>query len=85
MSSQDIFSSMVIFGISIKLLIEVFINIGTNTGLIPATGIPLPLLSAGGTNIVVTFFSFGIIQSIISSSQEVFQHELLIDNEDLLI
>lgn len=63
-SVYDPFYSMILIGISMKILLELFINIGTNTGLIPATGIPLPLISAGGTITVVTLFALGVIQSI---------------------
>ncbi len=64
------FEFIILTGISIKLFLEVFINIGTNTGLIPATGIPLPLMSVGGTSILFFFFSLGIVQSIISKNIE---------------
>ena len=59
--------SLIALGIGIKLLFEVFINIGTNTGAIPATGIPLPLMSAGGSIAIMTFVSFGLIQNIYNS------------------
>ena len=63
--------AMVMIGFTIKILLEVFINIGTNTGVIPATGIPLPLVSAGGSTTIVTLFSLGVIQSIMSHSTQV--------------
>lgn len=56
--------------ISIKILLEIFINLGTNLGAIPATGIPLPLMSAGGTITVMTFFSLGLIQCIITGIKD---------------
>jgi len=65
----DRFFSVVILSLAFKMLIEVFINIGTNTGITPATGIPLPLMSAGGSITLMTFFSLGIIQSIINSKK----------------
>jgi rod shape determining protein RodA len=63
-NSNDSFLSMILIGIVMKILLEIFINVGTNTGLIPATGIPLPLISAGGTITVMTLFALGVIQSI---------------------
>ena len=63
--------AMIMLGFTVKILLEVFINIGTNTGVIPATGIPLPLVSAGGSITLVTLFSLGVIQSIISHSTKV--------------
>jgi rod shape determining protein RodA len=53
-------------GIGIKLLFEIFINIGTNTGTVPATGIALPLMSAGGSSGIMTFISFGLVQNILN-------------------
>lgn len=59
------FEAAVVLVLGLKILIEIFINIGTNTGIIPATGIPLPLVSAGGSITLTTFLALGIIQSII--------------------
>jgi rod shape determining protein RodA len=69
--SKEPFFAMIITGFTVKILLEVFINVGTNTSVIPATGIPLPLVSAGGSSILVTLFSLGVIQSIISHSTQV--------------
>jgi rod shape determining protein RodA len=72
------FFAMIMIGFTVKLLLEVFINIGTNTGVIPATGIPLPLVSAGGSSVIVTLFSLGVIQSIISHSIQVDDAEQIV-------
>ncbi len=58
--------SLIAIGVGLKLLLEVFINIGTNTGVIPATGIPLPLMSSGGSITVMTFVCLGLVQNISS-------------------
>ena len=58
--------SLIAIGVGLKLLLEVFINIGTNTGVIPATGIPLPLMSSGGSITVMTFVCLGLMQNISS-------------------
>lgn len=79
-SSRDIFSSMILVGIAMKILFEVFINIGTNLGVIPATGIPLPLMSAGGTIAIMTLLSLGIVQSIIKSENIYKKDDNIIDN-----
>ena len=78
--ASDPFFAMVTLGITLKILFEVFINLGTNMGTIPATGIPLPLISAGGTITLMTLFSLGIIQSIINSSKENTKVSKIIDN-----
>jgi rod shape determining protein RodA len=69
--SNQPYLAMIVIGFTVKILLEVFINIGTNTGVTPATGIPLPLMSAGGSTTLVTLFSLGAIQSIISNSTQV--------------
>lgn len=64
--SSNIYAATIVVAIGVKILIEVFINLGTNLGVTPATGIPLPLMSAGGSVTLVTFFSLGLIQSIMN-------------------
>jgi len=73
------FAAMIAAGIGMKILLEVFINVGTNTGLTPATGIPLPLMSAGGSVTIMTFFSLGLIQSIMNASLDRVGTSKLID------
>ena len=58
------FARLFTFGFIILLLTHVFINIGMNMGIMPVTGIPLPLLSYGGSNLIATMATFGIIQNI---------------------
>ena len=79
-SSSNLFFAMLLIGITMKILLEVFINIGTNTGAIPATGIPLPLISAGGSITVMTLFCLGIVQSIINSNKGGHKSSNIIDN-----
>ncbi len=50
--------------LNILLISQIFINIGMNIGILPIVGIPLPLISYGGSNLVATFLAFGILQSI---------------------
>jgi len=56
--------SLISLGVGVKLLFEVFINIGTNTGAIPATGIPLPLMSAGGSITIMTYLCLAFVGNI---------------------
>jgi len=56
--------SLISLGIGIQILLQVFINIGTNLGTIPATGIPLPFMSVGGSATIMTLLSLGILQNI---------------------
>lgn len=59
--------SLISLGIGLMILLQVFINIGTNLGTIPATGIPLPFMSVGGSSTIMTLLSLGIIQNIHNS------------------
>lgn len=54
----------ILMGISAMLFFHVFVNIGMNLGLVPVTGLPLPLLSYGGTFMFVTVFALGIVSTI---------------------
>lgn len=79
-NASNTFFSMILIGITMKIVLEIFINIGTNLGIIPATGIPLPLVSAGGTITVMTLFSLGVVQSIINGSNIHKSNKNIIDN-----
>lgn len=78
------FFVMLTVGITMKILLEVFINIGTNTGAIPATGIPLPLISAGGSITVMTLFSLGVVQSIMNVNLKKEKKGNIIDNYEFI-
>jgi rod shape determining protein RodA len=65
MISRDHFGMFMATGIFAVLFFHVVINIGMNIGIMPVTGIPLPLVSSGGTSIVITLASLGILESII--------------------
>ena len=62
--TKNKFGTLVCSGVFAMLFIQVFINIGMNIGIMPVTGIPLPLISAGGSSLIVTLLSLGLIQSI---------------------
>ena len=54
-------------GFAILLISKIFINIGMNIGILPIVGIPLPLVSYGGSSLMATFIGLGILQSIKSN------------------
>ncbi|PIZ55998.1 rod shape-determining protein RodA [bacterium (Candidatus Torokbacteria) CG_4_10_14_0_2_um_filter_35_8] len=60
----DDFGVFVICGFLALLITETFVNIGMNIGLLPIIGIPLPLVSYGGSSLIMTFVGLGILQSI---------------------
>ena len=55
------YSKFLLLGLSLTLSIQVFINIGVVIGLLPVTGITLPLFSYGGSSLLINYISFGII------------------------
>jgi rod shape determining protein RodA len=63
--AKDRFGMLLCVGIMAKLLFEVLVNIGMNIGIMPVTGIPLPLLSYGGTTLITNALLIGIAQSIV--------------------
>lgn len=63
----DSFARLLAFGIASMLGIQVFINIAMNLGLAPVVGVPLPLMSYGGSSVIVTFISLGILANISKS------------------
>lgn len=64
MNAQDTFSRLLAGSITFTFFVSFFINMGMVTGILPVVGIPLPLVSYGGTSMVTIMASFGILMSI---------------------
>lgn len=64
MRAPDMFSSLVVFGIISRIAIQVLLNVGVVTGLLPNTGIALPFFSYGGSSIMILMVEMGIVLSI---------------------
>ena len=62
--ADDRFGLLVTAGVFSMLLFQVFQSVGMSTGMMPITGIPLPLISYGGSSVVATFLALGLVQSI---------------------
>lgn len=65
--TMDRFGQMVIIGVMAMLLFHVFENVGMTTGLMPVTGIPLPFLSYGGSNLVTNMAGIGLVLNVIKN------------------
>lgn len=63
-TAQDRFGMFLAVGVSAMILFHVFINAGMNMGIAPVTGIPLPLVSYGGTALIVCMASLGLLVSV---------------------
>lgn len=62
--SRDTFGQLLAFGISISIIFNAFVNVAVTAGIFPTTGIPLPFISYGGTSIIITCISTGILVNI---------------------
>lgn len=62
--ARDNFGYLLAVGISMMLFLQILVNIGMNIGVAPVAGVPLPLLSYGGSSMISVLASLGIIQSI---------------------
>jgi len=62
--SRDRLGRLLAVGVVTLFFIHVFVNIGMNIKLMPVTGIPLPLLSAGGTSVLCSLIAVGVLQNI---------------------
>jgi cell division protein FtsW len=62
--SQDPFARLAAFGLTVALLLQAFFNISVVLSLVPTKGIPLPLISSGGTSLFVTLSGIGILLNI---------------------
>ncbi len=56
--------TFLIMGVTAVILFQIAVNIGMVVGLMPVTGIPLPLLSYGGSSVIFTFFALGIVMNV---------------------
>ena len=62
--APDIFGQFLAMGITVMIVIQASINMGVVTGMLPVTGINLPLISYGGSSLVVTLGSLGVLLNI---------------------
>lgn len=63
--SRDDFGRFLAVGIVSILALQIFINIGSNTRLIPVAGLPLPLISFGGSSLMTVLMMLGVLESIV--------------------
>ena len=63
-NSQDLFSRLIAASISLTFFIYVFVNISMTIGLLPVVGVPLPLISRGGTSMVTLMILLGMLMSV---------------------
>jgi rod shape determining protein RodA len=69
--SPSAFGSLLCIGVATWIGMQIFINVGMNLGLMPATGIPLPFTSYGGSSLMSILLGLGIVQSVSAQSSTV--------------
>jgi rod shape determining protein RodA len=62
--AKNLYGALVAGGVAAMLMTQTFINVGGNVGIMPITGIPLPLMSYGGSSVIVTLMALGLLQSV---------------------
>lgn len=62
--AKDLFGSLVAAGVAAMLCFQVFVNVGMTIGIMPITGVTLPLMSYGGSSVITTLLAVGLLQSI---------------------
>jgi rod shape determining protein RodA len=68
--AKNLYGALIAGGITVMLLFQLFVNIGMTVGIMPITGVPAPLLSFGGSSMLVTFLALGLLQSIHAQARE---------------
>jgi rod shape determining protein RodA len=68
--SKNFYGALVAGGITAMLMFQVFVNVGMTIGIMPITGIPLPLMSYGGSSVLTTLMAIGLLQSIYAQARE---------------
>jgi rod shape determining protein RodA len=68
--SKNLFGALVAGGVTAMLMFQVFVNVGMTIGIMPITGVTLPLMSYGGSSVIVTFLALGLMQSIHAQARE---------------
>ena len=69
LNSKNLFAKYLTFGMTFQILIQAVMNLMVVVGLIPVTGVTLPFLSYGGSSLLITLCSMGIILNICKSQK----------------
>jgi rod shape determining protein RodA len=67
--SKNLYGTLIAGGIVAMLMLQVMVNVGMTLGVMPVTGVTLPLMSYGGSSVIATFLAIGLLQSICVQSR----------------
>jgi rod shape determining protein RodA len=62
--AKNLFGALIAGGIVAMIMFQVFVNVGMTIGIMPITGVPLPLMSYGGSSVIMTLLAIGVLQAI---------------------
>lgn len=68
-NAQDDFGRLIVTGVSVMLWFQIGVTVAMNLGLMPVTGITLPLVSSGGSSMLATMVSLGLVSSVWKSTK----------------
>ena len=63
-TTSDMYGRLIAVGVATLLMLQVTINVGMTMGMLPVVGIPLPLVSYGGSSLLATFFAIGLVLNV---------------------
>lgn len=63
--ARDTFGALIAYGVAVMLAFQATVNIGVNLNVMPATGLPLPFISYGGSSLLSALIGIGLVQSVI--------------------
>lgn len=63
--ARDTYGALIAYGVAVLLAFQAMVNIGVNLRMLPATGLPLPFISYGGSSLLSTLLGIGLVESII--------------------
>jgi rod shape determining protein RodA len=66
---RERFSRLVVSGVGLYFAAHLFVNVSVNLGLVPMTGLTLPLLSTGGSSLATSFFALGLALGLASHQE----------------
>jgi rod shape determining protein RodA len=67
--AKNLFGALIAAGAVAMLMFQVFVNVGMTVGIMPITGVTLPLMSYGGSSVLTTFLTLGLLQSIFGQAR----------------
>lgn len=76
MNADDRFGGLLVSGVMAHIAVQLLINVGVVTNTIPPTGVPLPLISYGGSSIIFILMEMGIVMSVAGRCQRVGQNDI---------